>query len=119
MPIASLSAVILDCPDPAALAEFYRKVTGWEVASATEEYVYLAGGGEIRLGFQLVAEHPWAGWPADTKQFHLDFAVADVAEAERELLAAGASRPEFQPGGDKWLVLVDPAGHAFCITATT
>ncbi len=33
-----------------------------------------------------------------------------------ELVAAGATRPEFQPG-DGWVVLTDPAGHPFCISA--
>jgi Glyoxalase-like domain len=35
--------------------------------------------------------------------------------AARELLAQGATRLAFQPGGDRWLVLPDPAGHPFCL----
>ncbi|MCU1648852.1 MAG: hypothetical protein JWQ60_1, partial [Pseudonocardia sp.] len=30
-PIARLSVVALDCPDPAALARFYTDLTGWPV----------------------------------------------------------------------------------------
>jgi hypothetical protein len=41
--------------------------------------------------------------------------VADLAEAERELLALGAARPEFQPGAGDWVVLTDPAGHPLCL----
>lgn len=115
-PIATLSAVTLDCPDPAALAGFYQAVTGYQPLYSSDDYAYLAGDGEVRLGFQRVADHPRPGWPGPAKQFHLDFGVADIAEAERRLLALGATRPEFQPGGDKWLVLLDPAGHPFCIT---
>ncbi|GGM48291.1 hypothetical protein GCM10007977_057330 [Dactylosporangium sucinum] len=38
--------------------------------------------------------------------------------AAAELMASGASRPAFQPGdGGGWLVLTDPAGHPFCLTA--
>ncbi|USY17364.1 hypothetical protein NE857_18635 [Nocardiopsis exhalans] len=32
------------------------------------------------------------------------------------LLGLGAHKPEEQPGGDRWRVLVDPAGHPFCLT---
>jgi hypothetical protein len=32
-----------------------------------------------------------------------------------ELLALGATRPEFQPGNGDWVVLADPAGHVFCL----
>jgi hypothetical protein len=41
--------------------------------------------------------------------------VTDLDEAERQLLALGATKPEYQPGGEKWRVLTDPAGHQFCI----
>ena len=30
-------------------------------------------------------------------------------------LALGAGQPAFQPGGDRWTVLTDPAGHPFCL----
>jgi hypothetical protein len=25
------------------------------------------------------------------------------------------ARPDHQPGGDRWRVLLDPAGHPFCL----
>jgi hypothetical protein len=28
-----------------------------------------------------------------------------------------ATRPGLQPGGDSWVVLTDPEGHAFCLVA--
>ncbi|TXJ72992.1 VOC family protein, partial [Streptomyces lavendulae] len=42
--------------------------------------------------------------------------VDDLAAAERRLLELGATKPEFQPGKERWTVLLDPAGHPFCIT---
>jgi hypothetical protein len=30
------------------------------------------------------------------------------------MLELGAAKPEFQPGGDRWRVFTDPAGHPFC-----
>lgn len=50
------------------------------------------------------------------QQVHLDFAVGDLDEAEAVLLELGAVKPEYQPGGDRWRVFTDPAGHPFCLT---
>jgi catechol 2,3-dioxygenase-like lactoylglutathione lyase family enzyme len=118
--IGTLAAVSLDCQDPAALADFYRQVTGWEVVFSSENFTYLAGSdGGVRLSFQRVPDHPRPSWPDSAKQFHLDFSVPDLDKAEQQLLELGATKPDFQPGGDKWRVLLDPAGHAFCITTYT
>ena len=46
---AALSAVIIDCADPAALAAFYRQVTGWDVTDGDDDFVYL-GDGPVQLG---------------------------------------------------------------------
>ncbi|MGV9599187.1 VOC family protein [Streptosporangium sandarakinum] len=35
----------------------------------------------------------------------------------KEPPAPGATRPEFQPGGDDWTVLADPEEHPFCVSA--
>jgi predicted enzyme related to lactoylglutathione lyase len=115
--LATLSTIILDCADPGALAEFYRKATGWEVASADDDFVYLSDGGPIQLAFQRVPDYRAPGWPDPAKQAHVDLKVADVDGAVAELVAAGAKRPEFQPGDGGWVVLTDPAGHPFCLTA--
>jgi catechol 2,3-dioxygenase-like lactoylglutathione lyase family enzyme len=114
---AKLSAVVLDCADPAALAAFYRKATGWEITSSDDDFVTLGDGGPVQLSFQRVAGYRAPDWPGDGKQAHLDLAVPDVELAARQLVAEGAARPEFQPGGDDWLVLIDPAGHPFCLAA--
>lgn len=49
IPIATLSRIIFDCADPGALAEFCRKATGWKVASADDDFVYLGDGGPIQV----------------------------------------------------------------------
>jgi hypothetical protein len=48
---------------------------------------------------------------------HLDLAVDDKAVAEAEALRLGARVADDQPGGDTWRVLLDPAGHPFCLTS--
>jgi predicted enzyme related to lactoylglutathione lyase len=116
--LAPLATVVIDCAAPAPLAEFYRTLTGWEVTSSDADCVYLGDSGAVQLGFQRVAGYQPPSWPSPVKQAHLDFTVADVEQAVTELLALGATRPEFQPGGEQWVVLADPEGHLLCLAAS-
>jgi hypothetical protein len=50
------------------------------------------------------------------KQLHLDLAVSDLDTEAARILALGANKAAVQPNPDKWRVLIDPAGHPFCIT---
>ncbi len=47
---------------------------------------------------------------------HLDFYVEDRAATEARVLAAGATKYDFQPNDDRCTVFADPAGHAFCLS---
>jgi predicted enzyme related to lactoylglutathione lyase len=114
--LANLATVILDCADPAALAGFYSTVTGWPRTYADDDFVFIGDGSGVQLGFQRVEGYRPAGWPDLAKHAHLDFKVSDVDGAVPALLAAGASKPEFQPGKGSWVVLTDPEGHPFCLT---
>ena len=38
-----------------------------------------------------------------------------AGSAEAACVQLGATRPEHQPGGDRWRVMLDPAGHPFCL----
>jgi predicted enzyme related to lactoylglutathione lyase len=115
--IANLGTVILDCADPARLADFYATVTGWPRTYSDDDFVFLGDGTGVQLGFQRIAGYRPAGWPDNAKHAHLDFKVSDVDNAVTALLAAGASQPEFQPGKGDWVVLTDPEGHPFCVAA--
>ncbi|MFD2768604.1 VOC family protein [Micromonospora eburnea] len=115
--LAELATIVIDCAEPGPLAAFYRTVTGWEVTYSDADCVYLGGNAAIQLGFQHVAGYQPPTWPDPAKHAHLDFKVADIDHTVKELLALGATKPEFQPGGDEWTVLTDPAGHPFCLAA--
>jgi hypothetical protein len=118
MSIAALTCAVVDCADPPALAAFYLQVIDAEVLFQDETYSFIGRRGQVSIAFQRVDGYLAPPWPDPGKQTHLDFRVADVAAAESELLALGATKPDFQPGGDTWTVLLDPAGHPFCITAS-
>ncbi|WP_042397132.1 VOC family protein [Streptacidiphilus carbonis] len=114
-----LAAITLDCADPVALAAFYQRATGLEPHPKSDaDFAGITREDGLFIGFQRVDDYRAPCWPDQTvpQQFHLDFAVQDFDEAEAELLALGAGKPQHQPGEGKWWrVLTDPAGHPFCL----
>ena len=117
-PIARLDVVALDCPDPRRLAEFYSALTGWKIVREDDDWYQLArdDGGGATLAFQLAPDHRPPVWPGSEhpQQIHLDFAVDDLDEGERQVLAIGARKAEVQPDPG-FRVFLDPAGHPFCL----
>ncbi|MGC4758156.1 VOC family protein [Micromonospora trifolii] len=113
---ADLAMVNLDSSDPAGHAAFYHEALGWEVTHSQPEYAMIRSGG-VSIGFGLVEGYRPPSWPDQTgdKRYHLDLYVDDLASAEEKFVAAGASKPAFQPGGERWVVLLDPIGQPFCI----
>ena len=110
-------SVVLDCPDPRALAEFYAEILGWQLTYADEEWVVLKDtDAQMRICFQRIANHQPPTWPEGPlpQQFHLDFTVDEFDAPEKRVLAAGATKAEFQPGDD-FRVYLDPVGHPFCL----
>jgi catechol 2,3-dioxygenase-like lactoylglutathione lyase family enzyme len=118
MPTATLRGVTLDCADPKALARFYQELTAMPIGFSMDEFVALTGAG-CDLGFQRVDEYRAPQWPGQDvpQQFHLDFRVEDLDAAEKWVLGLGAVKPDHQPGGERWRVLLDPAGHPFCLVS--
>ncbi|MCM2424106.1 VOC family protein [Streptomyces sp. RKAG293] len=120
-PQMKLTAITLDCPDPQALAAFYRQATGLELhPKSDDDFAGLVREDGLFIGFQRVDNYRAPSWPDQDvpQQSHLDFAVDDLNEAEALLLELGASKPEYQPGGDRWRIFTDPAGHPFCLTGS-
>jgi catechol 2,3-dioxygenase-like lactoylglutathione lyase family enzyme len=114
--IGQLRTVVIDCPDPRALADFYSELLGLPLdADASDDgWVVISGSGH-RLAFQKALDLRPPAWPdpARPQQFHLDVQVEDVEEAEKRVLALGARRLPGQ--GDDFRVYADPADHPFCL----
>ncbi|MGW7104327.1 VOC family protein [Streptomyces sp. NPDC054838] len=118
-PLMKPVAITLDCADPEALAAFYRRATGFEPHERSDaDFAGLTRPDGLFLGFQRVDGYLAPRWPGQEvpQQIHLDFRVEDLDEAEALLLGWGATKPGCQPDEDKWRVLLDPAGHPFCLT---
>ncbi len=108
--------LVIDCPDPSALADFYQRLLGMRRVQDEDGWVVIGDAPDRPgLAFQRVPEHQPPEWPdpARSQQMHLDIMVADIDEAEAEALALGATR---LPGGSgHFRVYADPAGHPFCL----
>ncbi|MGI5443716.1 VOC family protein [Streptomyces shenzhenensis] len=121
MAYAKLGAVVLDCPDPRALAGFYAEVVGGTVETdpGGSDWVDLKVPGGQTLAFQAAPGHVPPKWPAPDhpQQFHLDLEVADLDAAEKRVLALGATPLDTADRSRTWRVYADPSGHPFCLCA--
>jgi hypothetical protein len=127
-PVARFRSVVVDCPDPRALARFYAGVVGGTPREDDPEWVVLQVPGGPRLSFQRVPDHTPPEWPRsdrNAQQFHLDLAAGNSREemdaAQERVLALGA-RPldlDDEDGGRDFRVYADPAGHPFCLCRIT
>ena len=114
--IGYLHSTVIDCPDPRALAAFYRGLLGLRLLSDDDGWVVIGDeSGRSRIAFQRAPDLREPRWPDPERpqQFHLDVEVDDVDVAEQRVLALGATR---LPGeGKDFRVYADPAGHPFCL----
>ena|SRR5437867_1068800 len=122
-PRMTLSTVVLDAPDAAALAEFYRRLLGWTVERAEADWVKIAPADSgTALSFQTESAYVRPTWPAEPgdqqMMLHLDIKVDDLEAAGAHAIAVGAVLADFQPQDDV-RVYLDPAGHPFCLWIMT
>ncbi len=116
MAIGRLHHVVLDCPDPAALARFYAGLLGWPITWEQPDWVVVSADDRTSgLAFQPVADYRPPGWPDPDRpqQLHLDVMVDDLDGAEPKVLALGGRRLASGAHGSR--VYADPAGHPFCL----
>jgi catechol 2,3-dioxygenase-like lactoylglutathione lyase family enzyme len=114
-----ITTVLVDCADPARLAEFWCAVLGYEVVDRENEDVEIGPPGQPEKGplptllFQRVPD-PTPG----KNRLHLDLNATDrdqAAELQR-LLDLGARPADVgQTGEETWRVLADPEGNVFCL----
>ncbi|HEV3213805.1 MAG TPA: VOC family protein [Acidimicrobiales bacterium] len=118
MDTLKLGSVSLDCDDPAALARFWAELLGGEVAFESDDFVAVRLA-NVWLSTVRVAGYQPPAWPTGSppKQIHLDLAAADLDTAQALAVAKGARVADEQPEPSRWRVLLDPAGHPFCISS--
>lgn len=109
----------IEAPDPGALAEFYSQLLEWPIGHQEPGTAIVAAPqGSIYLVFQQAEEYVPPVWPpAEGQQrtmMHLDFQVGDLDSAVADAIALGATLTDHQPQ-EQVRVLLDPAGHPFCL----
>jgi len=108
---ARLHHLIIDCPDPSALARFYAALLDLQVTYESDDFVVVSVNDQTSgLAFQRAPDHRAPTWPDPTipQQMHLDVMVESVAEATPYVLGLGATQLADE-------VFTDPAGHPFCL----
>jgi hypothetical protein len=110
------SGVTVNAPDALALANFYAEITRG-VAKGSEHWA-MTTGPDGSIGFQQVADFRAPQWPEGDvpMQMHLEFFVDDLAATEARVIAAGATKFDYQPNSDHCFVYADPVGHPFCLS---
>ncbi len=114
--------VVLGTPDPRGLGWFWAGVIGGNLDEEDETFVTLhTPGTTFNLAFQLEPDHrppDWPGTDGQQMQLHLDIGVVSVPDAVGEAEALGARQADVQPQDDV-RVMLDPAGHPFCLYTDT
>ncbi len=110
-------SVVLDCPDPAALAGFYARLLDWPVPDhdPTGDVITLdPPDGGTAIGFHRAAGFVAPTWPdpAVQQQLHLDLFVDDIDAAHARAVDLGARHLDTRA---RFRVYADPAGHPFCL----
>ena len=111
-------ALTIDCPDAEVqerLRHFYAQALGGEIVS-----------GSVRargwlLIFEVIPDYKPPTWPVGEtpKQMHFEWMVEDLESAVGTLQGLGATLAASQRPEDGGLrVMLDPAGHPFCVAST-
>lgn len=129
-----LRGPVIGCGDSWELAEFYASLLGWNVVDRSENdpggwALVKSPSGEHKIEFQR--EEPFVPpvWPTVAGQqqmgMHLDIAVENLGDGpdRRErffelvdfAVSMGTRVAEHQPQEGRVVIMVDPAGHPFCL----
>jgi catechol 2,3-dioxygenase-like lactoylglutathione lyase family enzyme len=119
MPRLTVTGTNIEAPDANALADFYRRLLGYQTRVEEPGWVILRPpeGGQA-LSFQTEERYVRPVWPAgpgdQQMMMHLEIKVDDLEASVAHAVAHGATLASFQPQDDV-RVCLDPAGHPFCL----
>lgn len=117
-----LFSVVIDAPNPPALARFWATATGWPITYETDDEVVVEppedeAGVPTEPGLPLVIVR--VDDPKVVKnRVHLDLNSQSDAEFDEVLArvqAAGANPVDIGQGDVSWVVHADPDGNEFCV----
>jgi hypothetical protein len=115
-PRADIATLVIDCADVEPMVKMYAALGAEPDPRYPGHDALLLSG--LTMCFQRVEGYRAPTWPTDEvpTRIHLDFFVDSLDEMARHLERHGATRAPIQPHLDGGLiVMLDPAGHPFCI----
>jgi catechol 2,3-dioxygenase-like lactoylglutathione lyase family enzyme len=129
-PRMQITGPVLDAADPVALAKFYERFLGWSIVALEGPRLghppedgwakVRSPAGDMKIEFQWEQHYIPPTWPPvpgeQQMMMHLDIGVDDLAAGVQWAIDAGASLAHHQPQAGV-RVMLDPAGHPFCLFA--
>jgi hypothetical protein len=134
LPHTRFRGPVLDARDGVELARFYASLLGWTIKDQSTGgdgswALIESPSGELKMEFQGADEYIPPVWPnaAGEQQMmmHIDIAVEVLGgdddprprffELVDHAVSLGARVAEHQPQEDQVVVMLDPAGHPFCL----
>lgn len=118
------TTLTIDGADADALGAFYSQLLGWEIAARDGEgWLQLrnpAGGIGLNIQAEVAFEPPiWPEQPGrQAKMMHLEVLVDDLESAVGLVLDCGGTEASHQPvdrDRSRLRIMLDPAGHPFCL----
>ena len=117
-PPISLRMPFIDALDMNALADFYAALlNGSRIWEPDDQYAAMRAADGFVIGFQRADDYRPPTWPTQERgqQLHMDLAVDDLDAAKAHAISCGA-RVAFEPEGNAHhVVMLDLAGHPFCL----
>jgi len=104
--------LVIDCADPAALADFWAAVLGGQTRQDQYGYVQVSAGYGPLLTFVRVPERN-----SLKNRLHIDLNPVPCSQADEvtRILRLGAKRIDIGQGTTPWVVMADPEGNEFCV----
>lgn len=113
-----LTHIVIDANDPNRLSEFWAETLGWQITLQSVHEVEISPGDDAGLPLIFV---PVPEPKSQKNRLHIDLASGSAehqAETVDRLIACGAREIDIgQPTDAQHVVLADPEGNEFCVTA--
>ena len=112
-----IAAVVVDCLDPRAMAQFWGEATDWIVHDVGDDHAVLRSAKDVGPYLEFLRK-PAAKTVPD--RVHLDllpYTGDDKAAEVARLRRLGATDLDVGQGDVPWTCLMDPEGHEFCVLA--
>lgn len=118
MPNLTIGDLMIDCADAERARDFYANLIGGEKV-VTYGPALITDNGLTILFAETDIPYVPPVWPEEPgqqqKQMHFNFQVDDLPSAVEEAVRLGAVKPAQQYGGERFVTMIDPEGHPFCL----